>query len=139
MAEVVDKMLKELKARRKELEPLVAEYHQVESAIRAFEQSDGGAPSSPRGATRKAPTRRSRRGRPRKGEPTRSDQFLALVKEQPGITVSQAAKHLNVQPNYLYRVSAGLVDQGTISKDGHGFAPAKASGRKAQKADKAAA
>jgi hypothetical protein len=139
MSGVIDKMLKDLKARQKELEPLVAEYHQVEAAIHAFEQGDGGTPSSSRGRTRKSASGGARRGRPRKGEPTRSDQFLALVKEQPGITVSQAAKHMNAQPNYLYRVSAGLVDQGTISKDGYGFAPGKAAGGGTKKAGRASA
>ena len=126
MAEVVSRVLKDLRARHKELQPLAEEYREVDSAITALEQTGGLAESAPRrgGGHQRSPTG-ARRGRPRKGEPTRSDQFLALVREQPGISISQAAERMSVQPNYLYRVSARLEQEGKIARDGErGFVPA---------------
>jgi hypothetical protein len=133
MAEIITKALKDLKARQKELQPLVAEYHEIESAIQTFEQNSGGAPTSSRKRSRKAATKGARRGRPRKGEPTRAEQFLALVQEQPGITISEAAKRMSIEPNYLYRVSADLEKQGTIGRDGKGFKPRETAGAATKK------
>jgi hypothetical protein len=123
MSQVITTALKEMKARQKELQPLAAEFRQVESAIQALEQTRGRTQPT-RGSTRKGG---ARRGRPRKGEPTRSDQFLALVREQPGITIGEAAKHLSVQANYLYRVAAGLERNGAVVRDDGGFSPSRAS------------
>jgi len=128
MAETVSRMLSELRSRRDELRPMVEELTQIESAISALEQLE---PQNAAAARRRGPGRRRgpargatpgrRRGRPPKGEPTRSDQFLALVEQRPGITISEAAAELGIEPNYLYRVSATLQREGTIIKDGRGF------------------
>ena len=126
MSELITRVLKDLRARQKELQPLAEEYREVESTIDALEQTVGPADPTPRrGARRKSSPNGARRGRPRKGEPTRSDQFLALVREQPGISISQAAERMSVQPNYLYRVSARLEQEGKIAREGkRGFVPA---------------
>jgi DNA-binding IclR family transcriptional regulator len=125
-------MLSELRNRRDELRPMVDELTQVESAITALEQleSAGGGGARRRAGRRRTAARSApgrRRGRPPKGQPTRSDQFLALVEQRPGITISEAAQELGIEPNYLYRVSATLQREGSIIKEGRGFAPAVAS------------
>jgi hypothetical protein len=126
----VTRLLGELKQRRDELRPLVDELSQIESAIAALEpvgaSPRGGARRGRAGNGRRGPRSggqgtRPRRGRPPKGEPTRSDQFLALVEQQPGIGIGEAAQQLAIEPNYLYRVSATLQREGTIRKDGRGF------------------
>lgn len=129
MAETVSRMLSELRKRRDELRPMVDELTQVESAITALEQLEpksatggrGRGGGRTRGPRRGTPGRR--RGRPPKGQPTRSDQFMALVEQRPGITISEAAEELGIEPNYLYRVSATLQREGTIAKEGRGFKP----------------
>lgn len=108
--------MKDLRARQKELEPLAAEYKQVQSAIQALEQANGRARSSGRGDSVRWSSSGARRGRPRKGEPTRSDQFLALTSEEPGITIGDGAKRLSIQPNYLSRIVAQLAAEGTIER-----------------------
>jgi len=119
MSELITRVLKDLRARQKELQPLAEEYREVESTINALEQTVGPADPTPRrGARRKSSPNGARRGRPRKGEPTRSDQFLAWAREQPGITIGEAAERMSVQPNYLYRVSAKLEGEGSIARDG---------------------
>ena len=121
MSEIINKSLKTLKDRQKELQPLAAEYQEVESAIQALEQAHGAAPKASR--ARKRQRSGTRRGRPRKGELTRSDQFLALVQEEPGITIGEGAKRLRVQPSSLYRVVAQLQERGAIEKRDRGIHP----------------
>ena len=125
MSEVITKALKDLRARQKELAPLAEEFREIEAAIAALEPTNGSTARQPR-RTRppKSTTGRARRGRPRKGEPTRADEFLALVREQPGISTSDAAQRMSVAPAYLYRVSAKLEEEGKIASDGQrGFVP----------------
>jgi len=125
MPDVVARVLKELKTRQAELQPLVDEHREVESALNALEPTSGGSGRS-RGRANgsKRQTTGARRGRPRKGQPTRSDQFLALVREQPGISISQAAERMGVQPTSLYRVASKLEREGAIAKNGaRGFEP----------------
>ena len=62
----------------------------------------------------------NRRGRPA-GSGKRSQEVLALVGKNPGITISELAAHMKIQPNYLYRVVPDMVKSGTVIKDGHGF------------------
>ena len=76
------------------------------------------AGSAPR--TERTPTGR-RPGRPRgrrTSAGTRADQTVALIRENPGITIPQLAEKLKIQPNYLYRVVPKLVGDGLIKKDG---------------------
>ena len=115
MSQVITTALKEMKARQKELQPLAAEFRQVESAIQALEAVDGASKPASRGPGRRRATGR-RRGRPRKGERTRAEQFFALVKEHPGVTVSEAATEMSVQPNYLYQVVGQLEEQGSVER-----------------------
>jgi hypothetical protein len=72
--------------------------------------------------TRKPRTTTPRRGRPRKGQPSRSDQFLEILRANPGIKISDAAKQMGLGPNYLYRVRNDLLKAGKIKKEGQGFA-----------------
>lgn len=67
-----------------------------------------------------APTRRRRR---RRGG-TRSDQTLKLVQENPGISASEVAAKLKIKPNYVYRVMAGLQEEGKVVKKGREYHPA---------------
>ena len=115
MSQVITTALKAMKARQKELRPFAAEFEQVESAIQALEAVDGGSKPASRGPGRRRATGR-RRGRPRKGERTRAEQFFALVKEHPGVTINEAATRMSVQPNYLYRVVSQLEDRGSVER-----------------------
>ena len=115
MSQVINTALREMKARQKELQPLAAEFRQVESAILALEAVDGGSKPASRGPGRRRATGR-RRGRPRKGERTRAEQFFALVKEHPGVTIGEAAKRLDTQPTSLYRVVSKLEEEGSVER-----------------------
>jgi hypothetical protein len=78
-------------------------------------------PGRPRGATT---TRRSTgrtRGRRRSA---RADQAVKQVRTNPGITASEIAKKMRIQPNYVYRVMGDLQKQGKVRKKGKGYVAA---------------
>jgi hypothetical protein len=132
----------EISARLRELEPLVAEYRQLEAASAALAGIPGAAAATatatPRTARRGRPAaaakttrtrsssraRRSsttgRRGRPR-GSGTRALQTLELVKSKPGITIPEIATAMGIKQNYLYRVLPGLEKDGKVVKRDRGW------------------
>jgi hypothetical protein len=125
----------EIAARLRELEPLVAEYRQLEAASAALAGLPGAAaaaarPARParrgRATAAKAPTRArrsstsGRRGRPR-GSGTRAIQTLELVKSKPGITIPEIASSMGIKQNYLYRVLPGLEKDGKVVKRDRGW------------------
>jgi hypothetical protein len=83
-------------------------------------------PGRPRGSRTKTGRttatngRRRTRGRGRRSN-TRADQALALIKQNPGINVSDIAKRMGIRQNYLYRVTAGLEKQRLVRRRGGGF------------------
>jgi hypothetical protein len=108
----------------------------IEGEIRSLERALAGlGDQQQRTPTpRRAPKRRRRR-RAKPGQ--RSEQFLAAVKEQPGITVAQAAKKLGVSPpNALYALAKRLIKEGEVTKRGAGYALKGAAGTSAAKSAK---
>jgi hypothetical protein len=139
VTDFLQKTLKDIEARRRELAPLVEEYRQLEEAAAALQGVDGGSRRAGRPAGRPAaaaapsrPARRrrasgstgtGRRGRPR-GSGKRAQQALDLVAGQPGISIPELAKAMKIQPNYLYRVLPGLEKDGKVKKKDKGWYPA---------------
>ena len=138
MADFLDEKRSEIRARLKELKPLVDEYQRLEAAAAALD----GVPANGGGASAAAVTRRARaqsapkrpksngggtgrRGRP-KGTGTRGAEALALVRSKPGITIPEIAEKMGIKQNYLYRVLPGLADDGLVKKDGRGWHPKEA-------------
>jgi DNA-binding IscR family transcriptional regulator len=62
-----------------------------------------------------------------RGGSTRANQALALVREQPGITIPEIAQAMKIQTNYLYRVLPRLASDGQVTRDGQGWHPASSS------------
>jgi hypothetical protein len=133
MADFLTEKRSEIETRLKELKPLVEEYERLEAAAVALDGVPAIAPAPARAASarapKKAPVRRrsstngsAARGRP-KGSSTRGAEALALVKENPGITIPQIAEKMGIKQNYLYRVLAGLAEDGEVTKDGRGWHP----------------
>jgi len=148
VTDFLKKTLKDIETRRRELEPLVEEYRQLEEAAAALQGVDGngGAATSRASGARTATSRGSggrrastaragsrrrtagssgtgRRGRPR-GSGKRAQQALDLVAGQPGITIPELAKAMKIQPNYLYRVLPSLEQDGKVKKKDKGWHPA---------------
>jgi transposase-like protein len=66
---------------------------------------------------------RAARRRQAAGPGQRQQQMLALVVEQPGITVAEIAQRLGVDATGLYRVMHRLTDTGEVRKDGRRLYP----------------
>jgi transposase-like protein len=135
MADFLSEQLAALEKRLKELQPHVDEYTHLEKVREALQGVSPArrGPGRPRGSTtRRGPgrppgstTRRKsangRRRRRRSGG-TRAEQALQVVRENPGITVTELATRMDVkQKNYLYRVMNQLQDDGAVTKKGRGF------------------
>ncbi len=105
----VDRARALLEQRRSELHD---ELRQIEKAISGLGGRRG--PGRPRGSGGR---RRRRRG-------GRSEQAVKLIKQNPGITVSELGKKMRLKaPNYLYRVLPELEREGRIRKKGKGYHP----------------
>jgi CRP-like cAMP-binding protein len=129
-ADFVDETRREIAGRLKELKPLVDEYRRLEAAAAALDGVTATPLTHATSATRRAPartaaaspTRGGRRGRP-KGSGTRGAEALALVKQNPGITIPEIAARMGIKQNYLYRVLPALAEDGLVVKDGRGWEP----------------
>ena len=58
------------------------------------------------------------------GSGTRAKEALALVKQQPGITIPELAEKMGIKQNYLYRVMPTLAGEGQVTKKDKGWHPA---------------
>jgi hypothetical protein len=126
MADFLTEKRQEIDNRLKELRPLYEEYLKLEKAQEALagmDQPRRRGPGRPPGSTSKASTSgNGRRRRRRRAGGTRGDQALEVVRQNPGITVSELGDKLGIaQKNYLYRVMANLQEDGAVRKEGRGF------------------
>ena len=120
MADFLAEKRAEIDERLKELRPLHEEFLKLERAKAALDGVDERPRRGrPRGSTSgSSGTRRRRR---RRGG-TRGDEALALIRQNPGVTVSELARMMNIDPpNYLYRVMANLQADGAVTKQGKGY------------------
>ena len=132
MADFLTEQRAAIDNRLKELRPLYEEYLQLEKAKEALDsvgtprrRGPGRPPGSRSTTTRRASSgngRRRRRGRRGAG---RADQVLKVIRENPGISVSEIGDKLGMkQKNYLYRVVGNLQSEGAVKKEGRGFTAA---------------
>ena len=119
MADFLDEKRKEIDARMRELRPLVDEFNRLEKAAAAL----AGVGGTARPARRRRGAGGGRRGRPR-GSGNRAKQAMELVRARPGITISEMADAMGIQPNYLYRVMPTLESEGQAVKRDGGWHPA---------------
>jgi hypothetical protein len=125
----LDEKRNEITARMRELEPLIAEYRQLEEAAKALSgvspaTTPARAGTTPRakGSARPASKKAApaKRGRPR-GSGARGQQALDLVKTHPGISIPELAAAMGIKQNYLYRVMPGLEKDGKVVKRDKGW------------------
>jgi Winged helix-turn-helix DNA-binding len=118
MADFLAEKRAEIDNRLKELRPLHEEYLKLERAKAALDGVDTPRRGRPRASTSGTGTRRRRR---RRGS-TRGDEALSLLRQNPGASVSELARMMNISPpNYLYRVMANLEADGAVRKEGKGY------------------
>jgi hypothetical protein len=130
LADFVDSTVKDIDSRLRELKVEVSKLEAARAALVGGRRGPG-RPASANGAStsarrRTTTTRRAGRPRGRRGGNTRANQALALVREQPGITIPQIAESLKIEPNYLYRVMPKLLEDGQVKREGQGWHPTAA-------------
>jgi hypothetical protein len=110
VSNTVDQARTLLERRLRELD---GERRQVEAALAGLGKSARRGRGRPRGA-----------GRPRGRGSTRADQAVRIIKQNPGITVSELGRKMKLNhPNYLYRVLPDLQKEGRIRRKGRGYHP----------------
>jgi CRP-like cAMP-binding protein len=114
---VVSDIRKQIERRISELEPLVAEYHQLQRMLSGLDDFEDSAPA--KRTPRKRDRSRATAGRRRTG--TRADESVRIVRERPGITASEIAETMGIDVNYLYRVLPRLEREGAIVRQGRGW------------------
>jgi DNA invertase Pin-like site-specific DNA recombinase len=117
VSSAVDQAAALLKDRITELEGELSKLQRALANLTEGRQGRRG-PGRPRGsrtATTGTRTRRRRRGG------TRADQAVRLIKANPGITASEVARKMKIQPNYLYRVLGDLQNEGRVKKSGRSY------------------
>jgi hypothetical protein len=131
MADFLAQKLQEIDSRLKELQPLHEEYLKLQQAKEALAGMGGGSrrrgPGRPRGSGsgRSASGNGRRKRRRGRAGGTAADRVLEVVRQNPGITVSEIGDRLGyTQKNYLYRVVHNLSDDGAVKKQGKGYAAA---------------
>jgi sugar-specific transcriptional regulator TrmB len=118
VSSAVDQAAALLKKRIDELESELAKLQRALASLTDGRQGRRG-PGRPRGSRASATrTRRRRRGG------TRADQAVKLIKDNPGITASEIAKRMKIQPNYMYRVLGDLQKEGRVKKSGRSYTAA---------------
>ena len=132
MADFLTEQRNAIENRLKELRPLYEEYLQLEQAKEALQgvgaprRRGPGRPPGSGSGTRRASTGNGRRRRRRSsGGANRADQVLRVIRENPGISVSEIGDKLGMtQKNYLYRVVGNLQSEGAVKKEGRGLTAA---------------
>ena len=128
--DLIARAQEEIRARLAELEPLVAEHDRLERALEALEGlaatrthpagrdqlGPTGGPRRPRGRSThgRAPGARTLRG-PRQRE------LLALVRDNPGLTVSAAARTMRISSSQASNLARRLEDKGEIRRTDQGL------------------
>lgn len=127
MPDFLDVKLREIRDRLNELRPLVEEYRRLEAAegaLSGVRAPDASAPAKQDRTTRRVSraSKKSRAGRGQeKGSGSRAAQALEVVRERPGIAISELAEAMDIEQNYLYRVMPKLAEQGRVQKMGRGW------------------
>jgi winged helix-turn-helix DNA-binding protein len=124
MADFLTQKRTEIEERLKELRPLHEEYLKLQRAKEALDGVDTPRRGRPRGSTTGSASGNGRRRRRRRGS-TRGDEALNLIRQNPGVTVSELARMMHISPpNYLYRVVGNLQSDGAVKKQGKGYVAA---------------
>ncbi|MGH7497814.1 MAG: hypothetical protein ACREL3_03070 [Gemmatimonadales bacterium] len=117
VSSAVDQAAALLKERISELEGELAKLQRALASLTEGREGRRG-PGRPRGS-RSTGTRTGTRRRRRGG--TRADQAVALIKASPGISASEIARKMKIQPNYMYRVLGDLQKEGKVKKSGRKY------------------
>jgi hypothetical protein len=126
MADLVEETARGIRARLKELAPLVAEYERLEAAYAALEGAGRQAPDGarrPRSAPqprRRAAAGRAAKASARSGVRAKRGQNKAavygVIAERPGVTVSELAQVTGIAKPMIYNTTRTGIGRGELEK-----------------------
>jgi hypothetical protein len=118
------KQRQQIEARLRELQPAHEEYLtllQARDALAGVKPGNGRrGPGRPPGSRNKT-ARKAGGGTRRRRGGTRRDQALELIRQNPGITVTDIADRMGIRQNYLYRVTQELQKERKVRRRDGGF------------------
>lgn len=114
-----EEFLQKTDAEIEKLEPMKAEYDRL-VALRSRLIGSGARGKTPAARASGGSTPRARQG-------NRQEQFLQLVKAEPGITIPQLAEKMEIASNYLYRIRTAAVKKGQVTVTNANIFPAEPS------------
>jgi hypothetical protein len=127
VSDTIDAARKTIEDRISTLRDELAELERAAASLggraRRAARGGGGGTSTRRRRSGGGGSGTGRRGRPR-GSGARAAQAEKLVRDNPGISISELAKKMNIKPNYLYRVLPQLQKDGKVRKRDKGWHPA---------------
>jgi hypothetical protein len=126
MADLIEETARGIRARLKELAPLVAEYERLEAAYAALDGAGRQAPDDAR-RSRGGSQPRRRAGRARAGTASAGSGVRAkrgqnkaavygVVTERPGVTVTEIAAVTGIAKPLIYNTTRAGVDRGELEK-----------------------
>jgi AraC-like DNA-binding protein len=130
MADFLAEKLQEIDDRLQELQDETQRLQKARQALAGAGAGRRRGPGRPRGSRSAGSRSGSGSGNGRRRRRSRSggsaaEKVLEVVRQNPGITVSQAGDQLGyTQKNYLYRVFHNLTEDGAVKKDGKGYVAA---------------
>jgi len=128
MADFLAEKLQEIDDRLEELQEETKRLQKARQALAGAGAGRRRGPGRPRGSRStgtRAASGNGRRRRRSRSSGSAADKVLEVVRQNPGITVSQAGDQLGyTQKNYLYRVFHNLTEDGSVKKEGKGYVAA---------------
>jgi AraC-like DNA-binding protein len=127
MSDFLAQKLQEIDDRLQELQEETQRLQKARQALAGAGAGRRRGPGRPRGSrsTSRASSGNGRRRRRSRAGGTAADKVLEVVRQNPGITVSEAGNQLGYsQKNYLYRVFHNLTEDGSVKKQGKGYVAA---------------
>ena len=135
--DLLEDIVRQIDARRRELAAVVREYERLEAARAALDGTSGSrrpaaqrraTKAGRRGSVRQAASRRSagsrRRtkvvARPRAPRGANREAFLGALRERPGSSVPEVAEATGVQRGVLYQLRRRLLDEGAVVEQQRG-------------------
>lgn len=102
--EVITDVVQKFRSRLEELKPRYEEYVHLQEVVKAIRSASGASAGM-------TPSGRAPRG-------SRAQEALAAIRAagSEGVTVTELASQLDVKANYLYRVTAKMVEDGKVRK-----------------------
>ncbi len=110
--DLLERAKREIRERLEELYPLVEERDRLRAVLEALEGGEGEKPASRRAARQRGRPTTSRRA----GRGERRTQLLEVLRSEPGLRPSEAARRMGVNPSQVHSLVRRLEGRGALER-----------------------